>query len=163
MPSEFVNHFTRSLELSTSRPTSPTFNTDGLQIHPTGSNAAPSSSASVSTRKATLHALLVSLNQNKLSLDNIHRSLPTLEGLIESQDSFLATEDTEHSGVRIPDAEEDALEKAIIEKLTVSLYSDALETFITQATQVEAEAEWWSDVESSQLQVCLYLLQSASI
>ncbi|PPQ91940.1 hypothetical protein CVT25_000983 [Psilocybe cyanescens] len=158
MPSEFVDHFTRSLELSTSRPTSPSaFNTDGSELHPTGSNAVALSPPS--TRKPALHALLVSLNQNRVSLDDIHRSLPTLQVLLGSGNAFTTT-DTER---RVPDAEEGALEKAIIGKLTVSLYSDALDTFIAQATQVEAEAEWWSDIESSRLRVSLYLLQTLPV
>ncbi|KAH9483454.1 Nuclear control of ATPase protein 2 [Psilocybe cubensis] len=161
MPSEFVNHFTRTLEPSTSRPTSPppssTFNTKG---HKTQTNVVTSSSTSASARKAALHALLLSLNQHTVSLDDIQRSLPTLEGLLKSRTAGVTAESTEVSRVSVPDAEEDALEQAIIGKLTVSLYSDALEIFITQATQVEAEAEWWSDVESSRIQVCLYLLQT---
>ena len=58
------------------------------------------------------------------------------------------------------DPEEVAMEEAIIGKLAVALYSAGLETYLTQATEAEAEAEWWADVEGSRGSVALYLLQS---
>jgi nuclear-control-of-ATPase protein 2 len=52
------------------------------------------------------------------------------------------------------------LEEAIVGQLTVALYANALDKYLAQATQVEAEAEWWTDMENSTLALLLYLLQS---
>jgi len=51
------------------------------------------------------------------------------------------------------DPEEAALGAAIVGKLTVELYSCALYKYPTQATEAEAEAKWWADVESLRLGV----------
>jgi nuclear-control-of-ATPase protein 2 len=58
------------------------------------------------------------------------------------------------------DEEETALEDAIVRKLAVTIYGDALDTYLAQAIEVEAEAEWWAGVERSKLAVAWFLLQS---
>jgi len=44
----------------------------------------------------------------------------------------------------------------------VGLYTKALKIHLDQATEAEAEAEWWGDIERSKLNVAWYLLQSVS-
>jgi nuclear-control-of-ATPase protein 2 len=143
MPSEFVTHFTRSLDAPTSRTPSPlpspspsSSNLNQAQTKPTTSH-----------KKQALHALLVSLNQGVITTDDIKQATVTLH----------TASTYESSG---NDHEEEVLQDAISAKLTVALYSETLDAFLDQATQVEAEAEWWADVESSGTSVALYLLQS---
>jgi nuclear-control-of-ATPase protein 2 len=59
-----------------------------------------------------------------------------------------------------PDREEYALKRAVIGKIIISLYAEALDTYLTEASQVEAEAEWWADVERSPRNVAYYFVQS---
>jgi len=148
MPSEFVGHFTRSLDLSTLRPGSP------QPLPPFFNQNAPG----IDIRKQALHALLVQLNRNTNTLRDLRRHLDSLRDLLPSEGHIQSSSE---GSIPIPlDAEEIALQGAIISKLSVALYSDALDTFLTQATQVEEEAEYWADIEKSRLRVAIYLLQS---
>ncbi|KAF8895348.1 ATP synthase regulation protein NCA2-domain-containing protein [Infundibulicybe gibba] len=58
------------------------------------------------------------------------------------------------------DAEEEALARAVVGKLVVGVYAEVLDKYLLQATDAEAEAEWWADVERSYSNVAWYLLQS---
>ncbi|KAF4609591.1 hypothetical protein D9613_012272 [Agrocybe pediades] len=148
MPSEFVDHFTRCLEISATRPGSPEL------IPPPFTQNLPR----VDARKQALHALLVQLNRNTNTLEDIHSSLSSLEELSPSANRAQALEQ------RLPlDPEEAALEDAIVGKLSVTLYSHALDVFLAQATQVEEEAEYWAEIERSRIRVALYLLQTFPI
>ncbi|KAJ3514475.1 hypothetical protein NLJ89_g2364 [Agrocybe chaxingu] len=142
MPSEFVGHFTRSLTVNASRPNSPLRDRTSLQasdIH--------------DGRKSDLHALLVKLSRDGSTRHDVRESIEVLRkistGVFQSQDV---------NGVE--DSEEAALEAAVVGKLTVALYADALDVYLRQATQVEAESEWWSDVENSRISLGLYLVQT---
>ena len=66
---------------------------------------------------------------------------------------------TNVDGEEEKDDEEVALEDAIVRKLTIAIYADALNTYLAQATEAEAEAEWWARVERSKLAVAFFLLQ----
>ena len=61
---------------------------------------------------------------------------------------------------RTADEEEVTLRRAILGKLIIGLYSQALNTFLQEATNAETELEWWSDVGRSRWNVGYYLLQS---
>ena len=140
MPSQFVCQFTKPLIYSfVFKPPSPLpeeSTTDAL-------------SSSDPSKKHALHALLVSLNDT-----------PTITY------SIVANTVTSLRSLDIPtvlsadDPEEEALKHAIVTKLIVAVYAEALDTYLTQATEVEAEAEWWADIERSRLNVTWYLLQS---
>jgi hypothetical protein len=58
------------------------------------------------------------------------------------------------------DPDQSVLKKVVIDKLVVSLYAEALDTYLAEASNVEAEAEWWADIERSRQNVAWYLLQS---
>jgi nuclear-control-of-ATPase protein 2 len=60
------------------------------------------------------------------------------------------------------DPEESALEGALLDKLVIAIYAEALDIYLAEAIQVESEAEWWADIERSRLSVAYYLLQSKS-
>lgn len=49
---------------------------------------------------------------------------------------------------------------AIASKMAISLYSEALETCLQQAIELDTESNWWRDVESSSRSTAMYLLQS---
>ncbi|KAJ3505391.1 hypothetical protein NLJ89_g7438 [Agrocybe chaxingu] len=104
-------------------------------------------------RQPDLHALLVKLTRDGSTRHDVRESIKVLRkistGAFQLQDV---------NGVE--DSEEAALEAAVVGKLTVALYADALDVYIRQATQVEAESEWWSDVENSRISLGLYLVQT---
>ncbi|CAA7270526.1 unnamed protein product [Cyclocybe aegerita] len=141
MPSEFVGHFTRPLTVNASRPSSPLRDRTSLQATDAHDG-----------RKTDLHALLVKLSRDGSTRHDVRDSIEVLRkistGVFQSQDV---------NGV---DSEEAALEAAVVGKLTVALYADALDVYLRQATQVEAESEWWSDVENSRISLGLYLVQT---
>ena len=157
MPSEFVDHYTRFLAFSASRPVSPGPSPRSELRLNEATNIATGSTKHPE-RKAKLHALLVSLNQNTTTPQDVQQYTRSLQDI--SHPVHNVANITEVSGeVSTPlDPEEIAMEGAIIGKLAVALYSAGLETYLTQAT--EAEAEWWADVEGSRANVALYLLQS---
>ena len=159
MPSEFVDHYTRVLAFTASRPVSPGPSSRSELSLNEATNIA-TGSAKHSERKAKLHALLVSLNHNTIIPQDVQQYTRSLKDI--SHPVYDVVNITGVSGeVFIPlDPEEIALEGAIIGKLTVALYSAGLETYLTQATEAEAEAEWWADIEGSRANVALYLLQS---
>ena len=131
MPSGLVSHFTQSL--GSSRPVSPS----------------PSPIVKYNTKKPELHSILVSFSQsnsNQLQIVNCARSL---------QDVVSSSADGEEQ-----DEETVALEDAIVKKLSVAIYADALDTYLAQAIEVEAEAEWWASVERSKLATAWFLFQS---
>jgi hypothetical protein len=159
MPSEFVDHYTKGLAFSGSRPVSP----GPSPRHDLGLNEATSiaaGSTSHTDRKANLHALLVSLNQNTIAPQDIEQYTRSLQDILRAVYDVANIFATSGEVIAPLDPEEAAMEEAIIGKLSVALYATALDTYLTQATEVEAEAEWWADIEGSRASVALYLLQS---
>ncbi|KAF9013543.1 ATP synthase regulation protein NCA2-domain-containing protein [Cyathus striatus] len=141
MPSRFVDNFTKSL--TRSRPVSPS---------PAAQSHVSSQTPVASTDTATLHALFYSLTQAQHpSLSLVSETLNTLLELDTKTKAFSTT--SLHP-------EEEVLKHAIISKLVVSIYAESLDLYLNQAIQVEADAEWWADVERSRLNVAWYLLQS---
>jgi hypothetical protein len=45
-------------------------------------------------------------------------------------------------------------------KLVAAVYAQTMDVFLHEASDVEAEAEWWAEVERSRLRAAYYLLQS---
>lgn len=62
--------------------------------------------------------------------------------------------------VQSPDAEQEALQAAIIGKVVSGFYLTALEQFLEEAQQADSELEWWRDIERSRLSSAYFLLQS---
>ncbi|KAG6891642.1 hypothetical protein C0992_012691, partial [Termitomyces sp. T32_za158] len=60
----------------------------------------------------------------------------------------------------VVDSENDLLRDAIIAKLLVGLYAEGIDSYLSQATEAETEAEWWADIERSRWNLALYLLQT---
>ncbi|PPQ98986.1 hypothetical protein CVT26_014412 [Gymnopilus dilepis] len=158
MPSEFVGHFTRSLELSASRPTSPSPREEQPDVQ-------DYTAAAVIHRKQALHTLFVSLNKAVITVDDVQKALQALQDISHTKRQYVTGKLAEGRDFAdsAPDYEEAALEAAIVGKLTVALYSDALETCLHQATSVETEAEWWGDIETSRFQVAFYFIETLPI
>ena len=60
------------------------------------------------------------------------------------------------------DPEEESLKQAVLGRVVLGVYADALNAYLDQATEAEREAEWWDNVERSCYELTWYLLQSMS-
>ena len=107
------------------------------------------------TKKPELHSILVSFPQSNPTQSQIVDCARSLQDVVSSSLTTVSNDDEQ-------DEEEVALEDAIVRKLTVAIYADALDMYLAQAIEVEAEAEWWASVETSKLAVALFLLQSTA-
>ncbi|KAK0421809.1 NCA2-domain-containing protein [Armillaria borealis] len=58
------------------------------------------------------------------------------------------------------DQEQQALQRAVVNKVAVALYANSMDTFLSESIELEDEAEWWADVERSWANVFWYLLQT---
>ena len=58
------------------------------------------------------------------------------------------------------DPEEEGLKQAVLGRVVLSVYADALNTYLDQATEAEREVEWWDNIERSRYELAWYLLQS---
>ncbi|EPQ54469.1 NCA2-domain-containing protein [Gloeophyllum trabeum ATCC 11539] len=119
--------------------------TDGLILSTFPGNAFAVQST-VTARTEHLNALLLALKP-PLSPDTLR---DTVEGLqrLESE-----TDGAEDAAIRI----------AVLGRLTVGVYAQALSAYLEQASEAEAEAEWWSDIERSRLDAARYLLQTLPV
>jgi nuclear-control-of-ATPase protein 2 len=140
MPSDLVSHFTQSL--AASRPVSPS----------------PLPILKSNTKKPELHSILVSFTQSNPTQAQIADCARSLQDVVSSLTTASDDGQTEEQ-----DEEQVTLEDAIVRKLTVAIYSDALDTYLAQAIEVEAEAEWWASIETSRLAVALFFLQSTAL
>jgi len=61
------------------------------------------------------------------------------------------------------DPEEESLKQAVLGRVVLSVYADALNAYLDQATEAESEAEWWDNVERSRYELAWYLLQSKQL
>ncbi|KAG6890607.1 hypothetical protein C0995_006583 [Termitomyces sp. Mi166 len=136
MPSAFAQHLIKPLVLSR-RPQ------DAFSVSQTLSSAHLDGGT-----KEKLQYSLSALNQplsHSLVVDTI-RSLAE----IQHKDFLSSVADTENSLLR----------DAIITKLLVGLYAEGIDSYLSQATEAETEAEWWADIERSRWNLALYLLQT---
>ncbi|TFK74832.1 NCA2-domain-containing protein [Pluteus cervinus] len=62
--------------------------------------------------------------------------------------------------VSAADPEEQALKIAVYSQFVVGLYTESLRLCLSQATEAEAEAEWWSERERTPMRLALYLVQT---
>ncbi|GLB38357.1 putative NCA2-domain-containing protein [Lyophyllum shimeji] len=139
MPSPFVDHLLKPLELS--RPSTSTAFARNVDLN--------ESKWSEIEPKEKLQSLLASLNQ-PLSPSLVQDTVGSLIQLERRPEVSAAEADPENK----------ALKEAIITKLLVGLYAEGIEGCLSQATQAETEAEWWADIERSWLNVAWYLLQT---
>ena len=141
MPSDLVSHFTQSLASST----------------PVSASLSSLSLGKYNTKKPGLHSILVSFTQSNPKQSQIANCARSLHDVVSSS---IITINDDREQIEEQDEEEIALEDAIIRKLSVAIYADALDTYLAQAIEVEAQAEWWASVERSKLAVAWFLLQS---
>ncbi|KAF8635828.1 hypothetical protein AX15_000027 [Amanita polypyramis BW_CC] len=134
MSAALINTFTKPLISS-------------LPLTPAFPSEATSGTPKATERKQSLCSLLLALN-----------SAPSRSGLGDCISTLVRIE--EDAGHEVQDGEEKALNNAVTFKLLVNLYAEALDIYLGQAMQVEAEADWWSDVEHSRLNVLMYLVQT---
>ncbi len=144
MPSQFVDNFTYPLKAP-----SPSLPFSALEISTDGSTGKPNIPSSAV--KQDLHTLLSSFS---------HSQLLTGQQLSNAVDVLARLEAQKEFTTKASDAEEDALRNAVIGKVVIGLYAEAVDIYLAQATEVEAEADWWKDIECSSLNVAWYLLQS---
>ncbi|KAK0187969.1 NCA2-domain-containing protein [Armillaria mellea] len=106
-------------------------------------------------RKQKLRSLLASLENPAVV------SRQVLDDAIEY--SILLQESTHISGLPDnvdKDQEQQALQRAVVNKVAVALYANSMDTFLSESIELEDEAEWWADVERSWTNVFWYLLQT---
>ncbi|KAJ7157088.1 NCA2-domain-containing protein [Mycena filopes] len=132
--SNFADHFTRPLSLTRLPSPEP-----GL----TASDA----SAEATESTGTLRSLLVSLKP------------PVSQSSVDEALRFLAQGDRDALFVA-EDAQEATLKTAVVNQVAVGLYARGLDIYLNEATEIEAEAEWWATVEGSNLSVAWFLLQT---
>lgn len=134
--SSFVSHLTSDLTERIQPPTS----VPPTPPSPAGFHVQP---------KETLRSLFVQLNRSDQGL-NTSRHLGTLQEYGARQ------------GALVNDDEEAALQRAVLGKLAIDLYGQALDVVLEDARRVEDELEWWADLERSPSSVALYFVQSES-
>ena len=103
-----------------------------------------------SSKKQILLSLVVSLKQ-PLSHSETRDTLHALERIERDEAAASAVQ---------TDREEYVLKRAVIGKIVIALYARALDIYLTEASEVEAEAEWWADIERSRRNVGYYFVQS---
>lgn len=134
MSATLISTFTRPLACS--GPVTPTISSD-----------IDTRSPRANERKQTLRTLLVSLH-----------STPARSELEDCTSTLIRIEEDGRGDTQ--DKEEEALKNAATFRLLVNLYAHALDSYLIQAMQAEAEADWWKDVERSRANTFFYLLQS---
>ena len=102
--------------------------------------------------KEALRDIFIKLEQSQ-SPQSLRECINTLHSL-EYHQQLLSAE--------LADGEEQALRRLILGKIALGLYSQALTTFLDEASEAEAEGQWWSDVVRSRRRAATYLLQSTS-
>ncbi|KAJ6623163.1 ATP synthase regulation protein NCA2-domain-containing protein, partial [Mycena sp. CBHHK59/15] len=130
--SHFADNFTRPLSL-----TSPS----------TPEHAPLSPLPLVFESTETLRSLLVSLKP-PISQTAVDDALEYLDRA--DRNTLLATEDSQAR----------ALKDAVVAQVAVGLYAQSLDMYLDEATEIEAEAEWWANVERSYINVAWFLLQT---
>ncbi|EMD39537.1 hypothetical protein CERSUDRAFT_45400 [Gelatoporia subvermispora B] len=112
-------------------------------------NPPPTPPGTAQVDREALRSIFISLTQ-PLSVSEAKECLETLQTYSNERAGSFA------SG----DEEEQALRRAVLGKVAVSLYAEALDTFLQEASYAETEREWWNDTGRSRINVLYYLLQS---
>ena len=115
-------------------------------------------SSTVDPSKDVLRSLFLSLSP-PISPKRVRDAIEHLQGLLVEG----VSEPAGRYASRGIDDEQQALKDAVLGRLVAGIYAEALDTLLTEAIAVEAEAEWWADTERSRLTVAHYLIQSTSL
>ncbi|KAI0352663.1 NCA2-domain-containing protein [Trametes cingulata] len=143
--STFVSHIVEDLSSKALPANAPT---------PSAQNEANFQPASTQSQsKENLRGLFVKLDQST-SPESLRECVDALQTL-EHHDRLLSAE--------AADEEERTLRRAILGRLAVGLYAQALTTYLEEASEAEGELEWWSDVGRSRRYAAYYLLQTLPI
>lgn len=151
----FIAHHTQALHTSLNylttdagTPISPLTRTGAPDNAPSGS----ASSKDLEATKRALHGLLIDLRG------------PFSFSLAQSTVSALSKLQVSGSFAQVSATDDEAalLERAVVGKLVVSLYGESLRVYLDAACAVEAEAEWWAELERRHGAVAWFLVQSAS-
>lgn len=108
--------------------------------------------APVAHAEESLRSLLILLKP-PLSHSEIHDVIHALE----EYDSFVSRSRTQEVQTT---EEEDDVRRAVMGRLVVGLYAEAMDTLLKEASEVENEAQWWGDVERSTFNIWHYFVQS---
>ncbi|KAI0031065.1 ATP synthase regulation protein NCA2-domain-containing protein [Vararia minispora EC-137] len=84
----------------------------------------------------------------------------TLTDAVQHLQQHELTRALESSQTQTVDVEEKGIYDAVVGKLVAAIYAQTLEIFLNEASEVEAEAEWWADIERSRMRAGYYLLQT---
>ncbi|KAL1744523.1 ATP synthase regulation protein NCA2-domain-containing protein [Schizophyllum fasciatum] len=139
MSSQFIDHYVHPLILS--RPTTPGEEKREFTIV-VATQETP--------RKQALKGILSSLEKQPRSLKTLREQLDILTRL---DDGGVAVAE---SG----DDEERVIRKAVMHRIVVELYAEAMEAHLAQASEAEDDAEWWADTARSGTGISLYFLQT---
>ncbi|KAJ7201324.1 NCA2-domain-containing protein [Mycena pura] len=132
--SHFANNFTRPLSL-TRLPT------------PEPSLTVSEAPSVLSESTEALHSLLASLKP------------PVLQSAVDDALNYLAQAHTDVL-VTAEDAQEKVLKEAVVNQIAVGLYARGLDLYLNEAAEIDAEAEWWANIEHSCFSVAWFLLQT---
>ncbi|KAG6820699.1 hypothetical protein H0H93_012752 [Arthromyces matolae] len=138
MPSGFAQHFIKPLSFSRHH-----------SIPQNNDNPSYVTPSNLGDKEALQH-LLSALNQS-LSPSLVEETVKAL-AQIEQKRGIAPAQ---------LDSEDVLLKNAIVTKLLVGIYAESVDSYLSQATVAETEAEWWADIERSRWTLSLYLLQTA--
>ncbi|KAK1232830.1 Nuclear control of ATPase protein 2 [Marasmius sp. AFHP31] len=131
----------------------------------------PLSQISISPRPSAERVRTASNDNSESTKQRLQSTLASLDQ-IDSNESIKSVEDavqllsslSEQNLVEgLPsskDPEQKALEQTVLNKAVVILYSQALDTLLSQSLGAEKEMEWWDEVERSPANVGYYLVQT---
>lgn len=102
----------------------------------------------------------LSLKPQTKQLALVLSGLPTNPSRDEIRQTVTFLEDQTRFQSFTDDADAQEIYQAIVTKVVIAVYADALEGLLSQASIVEAEAEWWAEIERSRSRSALFLLQS---
>ncbi|KAI0755155.1 NCA2-domain-containing protein [Daedaleopsis nitida] len=133
--------------------------------------ALPSPNAPESTRlhsqRAQPHGVHISSVHHKETLRDLFVQLENSDTPQTLRKCITALQDLEYRqqllSAELADGEEEALRRAVLNKLALGLYGQALTTFLDEAGEAEAELEWWTELGRSRRQVAYYLLQTLPV
>ncbi|KAJ7600757.1 NCA2-domain-containing protein [Mycena floridula] len=95
--------------------------------------------------KDQLAGILQALEKTPVSRTVLHDALDAVE---------------QNPGIMPTNSVDAELQRAVTQKLVVALYSEALQLFLDQSSQLEDTAEWWSNIERSKRNVAWYFIQT---
>ncbi|KZT25389.1 NCA2-domain-containing protein [Neolentinus lepideus HHB14362 ss-1] len=129
------------------------YQTDGLILSTFPKHVRPSNALSTQSTPSVetyqLNTLLLALKP-PLSLGKLRE---TVDALQSQQTSRPDLGSQEEAAVRV----------AVLGRLTVGVYAEALSACLSQASEAEREAEWWTDIERSRWNAVWYLLQTLPV